>query len=449
MRGIGVIFAGLSLVGWEASAQQLSLDVEALRVEAVGDAWVSVGFLNSYTSAVVACAYNLPSAANPPAIPRIRNVSSTGMELRAQRWAPSGTVAASAIHCLVVDEGVHTLAGGQVLEARRVVSTNTVGWANNWPVANYENVTSTFTQSFPNLVVIGSVMTANDPEPSSFTTRASGNRNTRPTSANFLVGKHIGQISGTRATETLGVIATSPGSGTANDVQYLFGVGPNGGAGVGNSPPYSTPVTGDFDTGVITQNAENGGQGGFAVLYGPIPLPNAAYEWAIDEETFAGDTGRSHIAEEVAHALFANNQTTDLTGTKGIDAGTAPHFVPGTEVDYTLSVSNAGSAPARELFFTDPISTDLEVFTADLAGPGSGPVELLSTNSGLSLGTGDVGFSSSVSPPASFAACTYSPSGTYDAAIRHICLRPTGVLKAGSLEATTPQAVFRFRTRLR
>ena len=449
MRGIGVIFAGLSLVGWEASAQQLSLDVEALRVEAVGDAWVNVGFLNSYTSAVVACTYNLPSRANPPAIPRIRNVTSTGMELRAQRWSPSGTVAASTIHCLVVDQGVHTLAGGQVLEARRVVSDNTVGWANNWPVANYENVTSTFTQTFPNLVVIGSVMTANDPEPSSFSTRASTARGTRPTSTNFLVGKHIGQISGTRATETLGVIATSPGSGTANDVTYLFGVGPNSGAGVGNSPPYSTPVTGDFDTGVITQNAENGGQGGFAVLYGPDPLPPNAYRWAIDEETFAGDTTRTHTTEEVAHALFADNQTANVSASKDLDLSGVARTVPGTDVEYTLTASNNGSAPARELFFTDTLPPEVELFTGDLAGPGSGPVTLASTNSGLSLASGDIAFSDSALAPGSFAACTYTPTAPYDPAVRHLCIRPSGVLKGGSLESTTPQATFRFRTRVR
>ena len=441
------------LWAWDASAQQLTLGVEALRVEAVGDAWTGVTFRNSYTAPVVACTYNLPSRNDPSAIARIRNVTAGGMEVRAQLWEPSGAVAPSTIHCLVVEEGVHTLpdgasGGGHVLEARRVLSDATVGLANNWPTANYEDVTSIFTQTFPDLVVLGSVMSANDPEPSAFATRLATSRQTRPTSASFLVGKHIGQISGTRLDETLGVIATSPGAGSTNGVDWLFGVTPNSIQGVGTgTPPWTAAVAGDFDTGIATQNAENGGQGGFAVLFGNDPLPPSTINLAIDEETLAGDTTRTHIEEEVAYALFASNQTVEVEARK--EVVTPGLLLPGDEVDYTLLVGNTGTAPTDPdtLFLVDALPGELALFTGDLGAPGSGPVELMSTNSGLALDASGIAFSDSVTAPGSFAACAYSPVAAFDPAIRHLCLRPSGQLRAGSLE--TVEAVFRFRARIR
>ena len=438
--------AGLLLACAQAHAQQLTLDVEAVRVSAVADAWVGVSFRNTYASPVVTCTYNLPSNTDAPAVARIRNVTASGMEVRAQIWAPSGAVTPSSVHCLVVDEGVRTLPGGQVLEARRVVSDRTTGWSTNWNVADYENVTSVFTQTFSNLVVLGSPMTANDPQPSAFTVRSSGNRGTRPTSADFLVGKHIGQITGVRATETLGVIATSPGSGSANAVGYLFGVTANSVQGVGNSPPSTTTVAGDFDTGVATQNAENGGQGSFAVLYGSDPLLPNRLDLAVDEETFAGDTSRGHLPEEVGFALFRNNQTADVRTGKSLTDATA-YALPDSDVEYELSVENRGSAPAEEVFLVDAVPADLVLWTGDIGAPGSGPVEYAGAGTGLSLAPGDVAFATSA--PTNFGDCTATANGGFDLSVTHLCIRPSGALNATSLQGTAPVATFRFRMRIR
>jgi uncharacterized repeat protein (TIGR01451 family) len=451
MRKLVLILLGLACSGVDARAQQLTTDVEAIRVSAVGDAWTAVSFRNSYTSAVPSCVYNLASRTNDAAIARIRNVTSTGMDIRAQLWEPTGAVTPSDVHCLIVEEGVQTLPGGQVLEARRVLSDGTVGLSIGWTLSEYENVTATFTQTFTDLIVMGSVMTANDPEPSTLSVRNGNNRNQRPNSNSFYAGKHIGQITGTRVDETLGLIATSPGSGTANDVDYLFGATGNTVQGVGtNTPPWSTTISGDYDTGAVLQNAENGGQGGFAVLYGTDPLPNNRIDLAIDEETFEGDTSRTHIAEEVAYGLFADNQTADLEGAKAVDVLNAQSgfAIPGDTVDYTLSVENTGSAPVDglSLFIVDPIPTDVTLFTGDIGAPGSGPVTFTDINSGLTLTPGtDIGYATGTTPPATFADCGATPAGPYDPLIRFLCLRPGGELKAGTLEATTPRAEFTFR----
>ena len=428
-----------------ALAQQLSSGVEALRVENVGDGWQAVDFLNSYASAVVVCTYNLPSRSSPPAIPRVRNVSATGMELRAQVWSPAGAATPSTVHCLVADEGTHTLSQNQTLEARRIDAPNTTGLATNWNVNDFVNAAPLFTALPGDMVVLGGLMTANDAQPSAFIARATS-RLDRPTPAVFLVAKHIGQISGTRAAETLGVIVTSPGSGTANDVGYSFGVTPNTVQGVGtNTPPWSTAVAGDFDTGVATVNAMNGNQGGFAVLFGADPLPANRLDLAIDEETVAGDTSRSHIEEEVAFALFDDNQTEQLSATKTLSTPPGGFNIPGADVLYTLAVQNTGSAPlARDgLFISDPLPAEVDLFTGDLAGPGSGPVLFDAGGTGLTLDPQtDIAYS--VGAPAGFAACTAAPTNP---ALTHLCLRPGGRLGAGTLQPGT--ATFTFQARIK
>ena len=432
-----------------ALAQQLSADVEAIRIGNVGDSWQSVDFLNTYTSAVVVCTYTLPGRSSPPAIPRLRNVSATGMELRAQVWAPAGTVTPSTVHCLVVDEGTHSLAGGQVLEARRINAPGTTGLASGWNTSDSVDAAPLFTALPADMIVMGGLMTANDAQPSAFVTRATS-RLSRPTPTAFFVGKHIGQIAGTRAAETLGVIVTSPGAGTANDVGYRFGITASTVQGVGtNTPPWSTAVAGDFDTGVATVNAMKGNQGGFAVLYGADPLPANRLDLAIDEETVAGDTTRTHIEEEVAFALFRDDQTAQLSATKTLSTSQATpqggFHTPGADVLYTLSVQNTGSAPlARDgLFFTDPLPPEVDLFTGDLAGPGSGPVLFDADGTGLTFDPQtDIAYS--VGPPAGFSACTAAPTNP---ALTHLCLRPGGRLGGGTLQPGT--ATFTFQARIK
>ena len=449
---ISALGAALSLgLAADAAAQQLSVDVEAVAVSGVGDSWTPVSFLNSYTQAVPVCTYRLPSTADPSTIVRIRNVTATGMEVRAQIWEPSGSVAPSDVWCLVVDAGVRSLPGGQTLEARRILSTGTTGLTtSNWNIADYENVGASFTQTFPNLIVLGQVMTYNDPDNSAFHTRGSS-RGNRPTSGAFNVSKHIGQISGSRANETLAVIATSPGSGTANDVFYQFGITPNVIEGVRQGGG-SASVLADFDLGVLTQNAENGGQGGFASFLGGDPLPSGQLTAAIDEETFAGDTLRGHVAEEVAFALFRDDQAVAFSNSKTVDiAGGASGFsIPGEEHSYTITVAQTGSAPLEErgVFIVDPIPAEVSLWTGDLGAPGSGPVAFADSSSGLTFDPAtDIGYSSSATPPADFAACSSPANGAYDASIRYLCLRPGGRLRPGTLYPGA-SAAFTFRVRI-
>ncbi|MEO0607113.1 MAG: hypothetical protein AAFY82_02705, partial [Pseudomonadota bacterium] len=366
-----------ALAAMPATGQALSLDLEAVKINAVGATFQTVPLVNTYTSPVVVCTYNLTSNVNNEATVRVSNVQSDRFDVRVQRFENSSAFTPSDVHCLVADEGIHTLSDGRVIEARTVLSTVTAGNSAGWATANYTNVTGLVTGGHSSLVILGQVMSFNDNRASVFTSNNCVNRGNPATVTNICVTKHIGMISGTRLSETLGFIITEPGSGTVNQVDYAFARGSNSIAGTGNSPPYSYSVSGDFDIGVATMAAENGGNGGWAVLYGNDPLPSNAINLAVEEETVAGDTSRRHIEEELYYGVFRNNQTANLNVTKStaVSPLSASSFaIPGSDVLYTLTVESTGSAPIDEntLFLVDTIPAELIFYNGDLDGEGPG-----------------------------------------------------------------------------
>lgn len=442
----GLICGLLLMAAPFATSQALSLNVEAVRIPDVGSSWQTVPLRNTYTSPVVVCTYNLRTNADREATVRIRNTTANQFEVRAQRFEDSSAFTPSDVHCLIADEGLNTLADGRVIEARTVLSTRTAGNAVGWNGAsNYTNVTAQVTGSHSSLVILGQVMTFNDNQASVFTSNNCSNRGTPATPSNICVTKHIGQINDTRLDETLGFIITEPGAGTVNDVNYAFARGSDTVRGAGNGPPYSYSVSGDFDTGIATLAAEDGGQGGWAVLYGSDPLPNNQINLAVDEETVAGDSSRSHTTEQVYYGIFDNNQTADLSVSKTTDlySGTAvPFAVPGSDVIYTLLVESTGSAPIDEdtIFMVDTLGDQTTFYNGDIdeGGPETSAIAFQALSSGLTFDDStDLAFSDLASRPTLFSDCTYTPAAGYDPAVRHICLNPKGALRAGTLEPNT------------
>jgi len=451
---------GLALLcSSNAWSQALSLDVEAILVENVGATWQTVELLNTYSNPVVACTYNLPTDLDPPATVRIQNAGSGSFDVRIQQFENSNVATPYDVHCLIVDSGAYVLPDGLEIEAYTVQSDRTAGLSvpGGWGLVNLEDVTATLTHTYTDMVVLGQVMTFNDDKASVIFTNNCVNRNRRPTPARFCVGKHIGQINSTRATETIGYIVADAKIGTINDVAYRFSRGADQGAGVGNNPPYSYNVALDYDTGVMTQAAEDGGQGGWAVLFGADPLPNSFLRYAIDEEVVAGDMSRTHTTEEMFYALFQNNQTAKLEAAKSVSlySGSPSNYsIPGSELIYTIKAANSGSAPVDKdtLFFVDEISSDIEFYNGDMddGGPANGPVLFTDASSGLTFSNStDLGFSNSTTRPTSFSDCNYGPSSGYDPNIRFVCFNPKGMLDSGSLTPSNPTFSVQFRVRVK
>lgn len=459
-RLISACFASWCFLTTFAHAQLLTENLEIKLVPNVGAAWQTIALENTYTDAIVVCTYNLPSDSDPSATTRIRNITTTSFDLRIQQFENSSAVTASNVHCIIADEGPHN-DDGLKYEARKVDAPQTSGLSvpNGWSNVNNVNVTSAITQTYNDPHVVGQVMSFDDANASVFWNYDCETRGNGAFFSGFsdgiCIGKHIGQINGTRATETLGFIVIEASSGTVNDISFLAAVGADTGGGVGNNPPYNYSVSGDYDVGILSQMGEDGGQGGWAILYGTDPLPNGQVRWAIEEEVVAGDKARGHTTENVGYWLFDNNQTPTLSAEKSVETyggNPNPYSLPGNDVIYTIEISNTGSGPVDDdsIFLIDSMPEEVTFYNGDMddGGPATSPVLFENTDSGLTFDGNsslDVGYSNAVAKPTSFASCGYTPSVGYDLNVKHICFSPKGELSEGTITPSSFSVSFRGR----
>ncbi len=111
--------------------------------------------------------------------------------------------------------------------------------------------------------------------------------------------------------------------------------------------------------------------------------------------------------------------------------------VPGADVVYTITVTNSGTGPAdnNSIFIVDRLPAEIDFFNGDMdgAGPATGAVFFTQSGAGLTftLAT-DLRYATGATPPANFAACSYTPAAGYDPSIRFVCLNPKGSMASGS-----------------
>ena len=114
------------------------------------------------------------------------------------------------------------------------------------------------------------------------------------------------------------------------------------------------------------------------------------------------------------------------------------YAVPGSDVVYSITVENTGSGPvdADTLVLIDAMPPEISFM--------AGSVTFTDANSGLTFDPAlDVAFSKAAAAPASFAACTDSPSGAYDPDITFICLAPKGTMSEGTITPSSFKIEFR------
>ena len=308
-----------------ANAFTLSSTVEAITIPSVGAGFQTVNFENTYSNAVPVCTYNLPSTAAPTAVIRIDNITSSSLQIRIQQPPNSATVTAGTVRCLVAELGVNILPDGRRLEARTVVSTQTHGrnvpnGFNNASVTTMQNVSGLFS-GFSSPIVLGQVISFNDPEFSNFHSNDCDTRSNPAFLTNFADGicvtKHVGEDNSTRANETLGMIVIEQGTGDYDGIAYEAALGPDTVDGVNNNG-VNYSLSDSFEFAVATQSAEDGGDGGFAVFLGGGAVGGATLTVAIDEDII-GDSERSHTNEQVSYfsirrlPLFIASKTVDRT----------------------------------------------------------------------------------------------------------------------------------------
>lgn len=335
------------LAAWSASsaAVVLSSQVEVLLLENVDENWQTVYLENTYANPVVTCTYQLQDAADPPAVIRLRNVGSATFELRAQNPAATPDVGLdpSTATCLVAESGSYSL-GGLNIEAGSVIPPGTME-NNNWDYATTTTVAPM--TAFTNPVVLSQVMTYNDPDWStSFTSTCNSRGTAWPGGGSSLcVGKHVAEDTDTtRTNETVGYIILEQGSGSllGGDIVFQATRGANAIDGVDNAGGSYPTGANDYSIGLGTQTAENGGNGGWAVLFGPDPLAGNNIDFAIDEDQI-GDAERAHVNEEIAWTAFR-----DTTPSEAVDDFTVtPMDTPAT---FSLIANDTGITAATLRF---------------------------------------------------------------------------------------------------
>ncbi len=343
--------AGSALFAEKARALVLTPYFESILVPNVSTAWTTVALDNTYSNAIPVCTYVLdtfagtnPNYTNPPAVTRIRNIGASSFDLRIQGWENSAASTGD-VHCMVMDEGAHTLPDGRLVEAHSVVSDQTNGQYSTdgaWSMALMEDVSASIVHSYTNPVVVGQVMSYNDTRASVIYVTDCDARQNHPfmtgMADGICVGKHIGMIPGTRNPETIGYIVGETGSGTINNVFYELALGADaiaGNNGANNGGSYG--LSRHHTMGVLTQAAEDGGNGSWAVLYGSTPLTASAMGLVVDEEIFAGDTTRNHTTEPVYYWAFAGAEITLVKKLINDDGGAA------TINDFILSATGPDS----------------------------------------------------------------------------------------------------------
>jgi hypothetical protein len=283
--------------------------MESIKITGVNSTiWKTVPLAKLYISPIPVCTvkYDL-GITLLPAVVRIQNVGPNSFNIRLQN--PSDVAIANRdVHCVVVEEGKWKMPDGRLMEAKKYSSTvtdNTKTWIGQ---------TQTYQNKYTNPVVLGQVMSFNDPKWSVFWSRASVSQNNAPTAISIITGKHVGEdTKTTRLVETVGYIVMEAGHATSGTVEVETGRGLDAFTAY-TGTKYSAPFTKAFAVrpvvAVVCQMAMDDVDGSWAVL--TTDPATTVVGVSIDEDQIL-DSERAHTTEEIAYALFSIAGPVQLT----------------------------------------------------------------------------------------------------------------------------------------
>jgi len=282
------------------------------RIQASTDQWQEVTVGNGYDygdNMVVVCTPNYSISGLGPTLARVRNATGTSFEVGLARpWlgAQPGEHWSAVLHCMVVETGVYTEAEhGVKMEAVRLENVTSTDNYSSWV-----GEPQTYANTYASPVVLGQVIGDSAAIPgqigdwSVFWSRGS-KRSNPPSSTSITVGRHTGEDPNGRPPATIGYVVIEAGTGTIEGVGYSADLGSDSVRGVGNSPPYSYALNGlsTASTAILSQAGMDGGNGGWAILYGSDPLTASQVSLAIEEDWYR-DSERRHATEQVGYIIF-------------------------------------------------------------------------------------------------------------------------------------------------
>lgn len=416
-RAMTTFFAGAMTTGLmvsPASAFKITDNLELVTVASVGTTFQSVSFLNSYTTPVPVCVGQNLSTSNWTPLVRLRNVASGGMDVRVQSLNNVPTVAepnntppvyVGTVYCLIAEAGSHPFPGATDqskiwIEAGKHSVTNTYGSrvaAQRWNNADFDDdqvsftaaqtagLTGAYATAPQNATlnqqwgVLAQVMTYNDPLGQAPHVNDCESRANNPFQGGFsdgvCIGRHIGRLTDqngaptSRGGEDIGYLIFRTGSGqfVSNGVSYEFsgGLSADNVRSVRDNPPFRSASTNGvtLQGAVATQQAEDGGDGSYAALYGTDPLNGGTIDLTLDESVNAD---RNHTTEFVAFLGFRNLEI-PIDVQKSVDLGFTDGF---PTLNYTMTLQNTGTVfiDAADINVSDTIVQGTDTLT--LLSPG-------------------------------------------------------------------------------
>ena len=265
----------------------------------VGAAPVTVHLTRAFGSPVVVTTARYENNTTP-IVTRVSNVTPTSFDVRLQNPS-NGPVATENVSYLVVDEGSWTMDGFQV-EAQTYNSSRTDHAPDSW-VADLQS----YLGSYTNPVVVGQVMTENDPLWSTFWARS--NVRTNPPSSSVLrAGKMVCQDPvDTRADETVGFVVFEAGHGTLGGVEIEARLGADTVRGVDDAPPYNYTFNAPFasapSVAVMSIMGMDGDDGAWPQGFGATWASTTDLFLSLDEDQLV-DAERVHGTEQVAYVAI-------------------------------------------------------------------------------------------------------------------------------------------------
>ncbi|MEM7659803.1 MAG: T9SS type A sorting domain-containing protein, partial [Bacteroidota bacterium] len=210
---------------------------------------------------------------------------------------------------------------GVQLEAGTFNSSLTAG------EGNWISEARSYQQSYTTPIVLGQVMSYNDPNWSVFW--ANGNsRGASPNAGNFNAGKNVGEDPNTtRANETIGYVVVEQGNGLLNSIAFDAGVGADNVKGLENNAngfPY--PINGltNPEVAIVSMGAGMDAlDGGWPILFGPNAVTPSSLNLLIDEDQ-VNSTERRHSTEAVSFLVFEGT-TPRLRKPGGLDIAVFPN----------------------------------------------------------------------------------------------------------------------------
>ncbi len=219
--------------------------------------------------------------------------------------------------------------------------------------------------------------------------------------------------------------------------------------------PILTPGSGisardEIAVGIEASPTTGGASGGGTLQIG-FDVPVSRVEFDFGQAPGTDRTANPGYPGFSVHDISFCGGNAQLSASKTVEVygGPGAFAVPGNDVIYTITVSNIGTGPSDPdtIMLIDLMPEQVSFFNGATAEFGGAAIGWADVSSGLTFdASADVGFSASTSgPPASFAACNYTPTAGYDRAVTHICFNPKGTMNAGDPD---PSFAVSFRARI-